>query len=96
MSRTPDPANVARSLAELEAQWKPAAAAPDGMTLDQLKAQREALRTALRRLDDIQPCCLSCARFDFGKTCTLHGEVPHEYHQAIGQCPDWLHDGIPF
>lgn len=96
MSRAPEPAQVARSLAELEAQWKPAAVVPNGMNLEQWKVQRDALRTALRRLDDIQPCCITCSRFDFHKLCTLHGEVPHEYHRAIGQCPDWLHDNVPF
>ena len=96
MSRAPDPANVVRSLAELEAQWKPQAEVPDGMTLDQLTAQRAALRSALRRLDDIQPCCLSCSRFDFLKHCTKHGEVPYDYQRVVGECPDWVHDGVPF
>ena len=96
MSRAPEPEQVARSLAELEAQWKPKAQTPDGMTLEQLQAQRAALRTALRRLDDIQPCCMTCKRFDFLRTCSKHGEVPYEYQRAIGECPDWVHDGVPF
>lgn len=96
MSRTPDPEAVAKSIAQLEAQWKPSSEAKDGMSLAQLHVQRDCLRRALKKLDDIRPCCNTCGQFDFVRTCKLHGEVPDEYRNVVGECPDWTYDFIPF
>jgi len=100
MSRsTVTPESVAKSLATMQALHKPAstpAADGEGMTLGQLQVQRDALRKALKRLDDIRPCCDTCSRFDFHRQCSQHGEIPDEFRQAVGECPDWLFDNIPF
>ncbi len=93
------PESVAKSLATMQALHKPGpapAADDEGMTLEQLQAQRAALRTALKRLDDIHPCCDTCSRFDFHRQCSKHGEIPQEFRQVVGECPDWRHDGVPF
>lgn len=100
MSRsTVTPESVAKSLATMQALSgaTPAPAADgEGMTLTQLHVQREALRKALKRLDDIHPCCDTCSRFDFHRQCEMHGEIPAEFRQVVGECPDWRHDGVPF
>lgn len=80
----------------IEALWKPSSEPKDGMTRTQLEVQRDALRRALRRLDDIRPCCNTCANFDFVKTCKLHGEIPHEFFNTPDQCSDWRFEFTPF
>lgn len=97
MSRsTVTPESVAKSMQTLEAQWKPGSEAAEGMTLRQLEVQRDALRKALKRLDEIKPCCDTCNQFDFLRTCKKHGEIPPEFRQVIGECPDWQFDHVPF
>jgi hypothetical protein len=70
-------------------------AAVEGMTALELSTQREALRTALRRLDVIQVHCASCKQFELG-TCSLHGNVPVSFQKSVDECDDWTFDGIPF
>lgn len=85
-----------QALNAIEQMWLPSAEARADMTLAQLEVQKDALRRALKRLENVQPCCNTCSRFDFVKTCNLHGEIPREFVSAIGQCPDWAFDAIPF
>jgi hypothetical protein len=85
-----------KALQTAAALWKPSAEPRDGMTRAQLHVQRNALRTALRRLDDIQTSCNTCRHFDFVKTCSLHGEVPPEFISTPEQCDDWAFESIPF
>lgn len=94
MSHT-KPADVPRSMQTLQQLWTPASTAERGCTLEQLQVQRDALRKALARLDDIKPCCMSCDQFDLG-TCRVHGDIPAEFQRVEGQCPDWRYDAIPF
>jgi hypothetical protein len=99
MSRsTTTPESVAKSLATMQALAgaTPAPEDGEGMTLQQLQVQRDALRKALKRLDDIHPCCDTCSRFDFHRKCSMHGEIPAEFRQVVGECPDWRHDQCPF
>jgi len=97
MSKTTvTPESVAKSMATLEAQWKPGSEAKDGTTLQQLEIQRDALRKALKKLDDIRPCCDTCEKFDFVRVCTQHGEIPLEFRSVVGECPDWTLSYIPF
>lgn len=84
----------------LRALWADDADTPGlqarGVSLPQLRVQREALARALAAVDAIKPCCHSCDRFDLG-SCQHHGApVPSDFQEAIGKCPDWAYDGIPF
>jgi hypothetical protein len=69
--------------------------APAGMTAAELNVQREALRTALRKLEVIQVHCASCKEFELG-VCARHGNVPVSFQKSVDECDDWTYDGIPF
>lgn len=85
----------AKNMGTLQQLWKPTATAVAGTTLQQLQIQRDALQKALKDLDAIKPCCMSCQQFDVGG-CKLHGEIPAEFQKVEGECPDWRYDAIPF
>lgn len=83
----------------LRALWAPDDAAPlqaRGVTLVQLRVQRDALALALAAIDRIKPCCHSCDMFDLGHCQRHDSEVPADFQEAAGQCPDWAYDGVPF
>lgn len=90
------PEESAKSMATTKALWQPMSAPEAGMSRAQLLVQRDALRRALKRLEEVKPCCNTCSRFDFVHTCELHGHVPPEFFGAIDQCEDWSFDAIPF
>ena len=66
-----------------------------GASMGQLQVQRDALTSALRRIDVIAANCGHCMHFELG-TCALHGDVPIAFQKTSGECDDWRYDGVPF
>lgn len=95
MSRDkPTQADIAKSMEQYRLLWKPDGA--KGMNLTQFNAQRTALVQALQRFDLIQPSCGHCEHFAMD-VCTLHkADVPADFQKQVGQCVDWVSDGVPF
>lgn len=75
--------------------WKPGVDALEGMTAAELAVQKAALQCSLDRLNVIAPNCGHCKHFEMG-TCAKHGDVPIEFQRSVGECEDWIYDGVPF
>lgn len=64
------------------------------MTLTELNIKKEALRTMLKRLEDIETSCLQCNHYMAGKCVKFDATPPAEFLKA--GCEEWEWDGIPF
>jgi hypothetical protein len=87
------PELIAKSMATYQALWKPLDA---GLTAADLESTRKTLREALARAEAVKTNCASCQHFALDRCNKHNADVPVEFQQVEGQCPDWQFDGVPF
>ena len=66
------------------------------MTLIQLNAFKDALRSKLHELERITPACKTCEKFSQGRCQQYNAEPPADFVAGPCECLEWSHDGIPF
>lgn len=94
MSNKATPSEITKAMDNYKRLWKPDGV--EGMTLIQLETKKEALRKSLKELEAIPANCTHCVHFQIER-CEFHKQdVPVEFQQTQGECPDWVYDGIPF